>query len=191
MPHALFRKQHLDVRELDLSTIVYSSNDPEHLPDPKLNYTPVPDDEALELLTEAFNRHPDRSAMMAELSKNFPSKNPMIASTDTQCSTRLQPRQVHRRVTSRNDLFRCSSQGRQISRQIHLRPWQQFEKRFRHRQTVSLVQGVYSPLLLDHCGEKCGLEQAQILLLQVLSTSFSSVSLGMFLSSREMFEGRF
>jgi len=69
MPHALFRKQHLDVRELDLSTIVYSSNDPEHLPNPKLNYTPVPDEEALELLTEAFNRHPDRSAMMTELSK--------------------------------------------------------------------------------------------------------------------------
>ncbi|KEQ74680.1 hypothetical protein M436DRAFT_71206 [Aureobasidium namibiae CBS 147.97] len=70
MPHALFRKQHLDVRELDLSTIVYSSNDPEHLPNPKLNYTPVPDDEALELLTEAFNRHPDKSAMMAELNCN-------------------------------------------------------------------------------------------------------------------------
>lgn len=70
MPHALFRKQHVDVRELDLSTIVYSSNYPEHLPDPKLNYTPVPDEEALALLTDAFNRHPDKSAMMTELSEH-------------------------------------------------------------------------------------------------------------------------
>ena len=191
MPHALFRKQHLDVRELDLSTIVYSSNDPEHLPNPKLNYTPIPNEEALELLTEAFNRHPDRSAMMAELSKNSPSTYPMIASTDTQCSTRLQPRQVHRWSSPRNDLFRCSSQGRQISRQIHLWPWQQFQKRIRDRQVVSLVQGVYSSLLLDHCGEKRGLEQTEILLLQVLSASFSSVSLGIFLFSRELLEGCF
>ena len=72
MPHALFRKQHVDVRELDLSEIVYSSNDPKHLPDPKLNYTPVPDEEALALLTDAFNRHPDKSAMMTELSKKSP-----------------------------------------------------------------------------------------------------------------------
>jgi len=159
MPHALFRKQHLDVRELDLSTIVYSSNDPEHLPNPKLNYTPVPDEEALELLTEAFNRHPDRSAMMVKLSIQTHSTNPMIASTDTQCLSRLQPRQVHRWSSPRNDLFRCSSQGRQISRQIYLWSWQQFQKRIRRRQTVSLIQGVYPSLLLDHCGEECSLEQ--------------------------------
>lgn len=76
MPHALFRKQHLDVREIDLSTIVYSSNDPDHRPDPKLNYTPVPDEETLALLTDAFNRHPDKSAMMTELSKTPPFTNP-------------------------------------------------------------------------------------------------------------------
>lgn len=69
MPHVLFRKQHVAVREIDLSKINIITNDPKHRPDQSLNYTPVPDEDFLELLTNAFNHHPLASSMMLELSK--------------------------------------------------------------------------------------------------------------------------
>jgi hypothetical protein len=69
MPHVLFRKQHVAVREIDLSKINTITNDPRHRPKKRLKYTPVPDEEFLELFTNAFNNHPLASSMMLELSK--------------------------------------------------------------------------------------------------------------------------
>ncbi|KAI4738388.1 hypothetical protein E4T50_11147 [Aureobasidium sp. EXF-12298] len=67
MPHVLFRKQHVAVREIDLSKINTITNDPRHRPKKRLKYTPVPDEEFLELFTNAFNNHPLASSMMLEL----------------------------------------------------------------------------------------------------------------------------
>lgn len=69
MPHVLF-PTHVAVRELDLSKIESLDSDPEHRPKAELNYTPIPDDDFLERLTVAFNKHRSAPSMMLELSKN-------------------------------------------------------------------------------------------------------------------------
>lgn len=68
MPHVLFHT-HVAVRELDLSEITSLESDPEHRPKASLNYTPIPDDDFLRLLTVAFNNHLLAPSMMLELSK--------------------------------------------------------------------------------------------------------------------------
>ncbi|KAG9943401.1 hypothetical protein KCU85_g8708, partial [Aureobasidium melanogenum] len=66
MPHVLF-PTHVAVRELDLSKIESLDSDPEHRPKAELNYTPIPDDDFLERLTVAFNKHRSAPSMMLEL----------------------------------------------------------------------------------------------------------------------------
>ncbi|KAG9663892.1 hypothetical protein KCU95_g7676, partial [Aureobasidium melanogenum] len=69
MPHVLFHT-HVAVRELDLSEITSLESDPEHRPKASLNYTPIPDDDFLRLLTVAFNNHSSAPSMMLELNCN-------------------------------------------------------------------------------------------------------------------------